>query len=340
MSLRIGVVDYAGWFYPGAYMGILKALEDVELVAGTFLAPEDVMLAVNGAGRDHYVETFGVTPYDDIDKMVRDEGLDAVCVFGEYSRKAELVETAARTGVHVFVTKPPAVTLDQMQRIVDCSRKCSGTITVPEHTRFNGMFRRAHESVRKGRLGNIVSARAVHQHGEITPLDKGHWYMEKKNGGPEISLAWYVAGLLRWFVPSEPVRASAVYSNLLNDWFPFMDNGQAVVAFADGAVGSAAIHFAIGWPYPHTEVDLIGTKGSMQLRLSETGWTECILYEQSGTTEWRNMEDDSIFRELTGWISALTAGKVPEMPPEEATGILSVCVAWQRSAETGEVVLL
>jgi predicted dehydrogenase len=340
MSLKVGIVDYAGWFYPGAYMSILNAIEDVDLVAGTFLAPEDVMQAVNGTGRDHYVESFGVTPYDDVDKMVRDEGLDAVCVFGEYSRKADLVEAAARTGVHVFVTKPPAVTLDQMKRIVDCSRECSGTITVPEHTRFNAMFRRVHELVKKGRLGNIVSARAVHQHGSVEPLGEGHWYMEKKNGGPEISLAWYVAGLLRWFVPSEPVRASAVYSNLANDWFPFMDNGQAVVAFASGAVGSAAVHFAVGWPYPHTEVDLIGTKGSAQLCLSETGWTECTLYESAGTTEWRNMEDDSIFCELTAWTQAIGAGEATEMPAEEAMGILSLCIAWQKSAETGQVVPL
>ena len=342
MALRVGIVDFAGWFYPAVYAEALAKLEQVQLVSAAFLASDKYMKKVNHLGREHYVKEFGLKPYEAIEAMVQKEKLDAVCMFGEYSRKADHIEVAAGCGVHVFTTKPPATTMDQMRRIVEAGQNNGVSITVPEHTRFNGAIRQVREEVRNGQIGNLICARALHQHGPLQPelLDPEHWYRREENGGPEISLGWYTAGLLEWFIDSEPVRAFAEYDNYMTDWLPFMDNGKGMVRFKDGTIGSMDLYFSTEYPYPTTELELVGQEGSIVLRVNETGWTEYSVYKPSGVTTHRSQQPDSIYEEMRSWVRALTGGGPFEMPAEEALKVLELCIAWKESARTHQPVSL
>ena len=341
MALRIGIVDFAGWFYPSVYPEALARLEDVELVSAAFLASDEYMKKVNPShGRDHFIDRFGVTPYEDIEEMIQKEGLNAVCMFGEYSKKADHIEIAARNGVDIFTTKPPATTMDQMKRIVKAGRDNGVTITVPEHTRFISTFREVHEKVRAGEIGRLISARVLHQHGHLQreEMDPAHWYLRAENGGPEISLGWYTAGLLKWFVASEPVRVFADYDNYMTEWAPFMDNGKAMVRFQDGTIGSMDVYFSTEWPYPHTVVELIGREGALILRATETQWTEYTIYKKSGIRTSRRQPEDTISGEMKRWVKACLDKTEPEMPAEEAMKVLELCIGWKESAKTKQPV--
>jgi len=343
MSLRIGMVDFGGWFYPMCYTKVLAAMDEVDVAAGAFLADDEFMKTANyGTGRQNFVDELGITPYDDIEKMVAAEKLDAVLIFGEYGRKADHIETAAACGVDIFTTKPPAVTMEQMRRIVAAGEKHSVSITVPEHTRFNGAIRRVRDSVCSGEIGNLIAARVLHQHGHLTPesLPQGHWYRLPENGGPEISLGWYCAGMLQWLVGSEPVRAYAEYDNYMTPVYPHMDNGKAVVRFANGVIGSADIYFSTEAPYPSTEVELVGSKGNIVARLFETVHAEVTVFKADGQTTFRSVENDSIYEEMRSWVAALGGKGKFEMPAGEAEKILELCVAWKESARTHEAVSL
>lgn len=342
MVLKVGVIDFAGWFYPTEYMKVLKKLDDVELVSAAFLTSEEYMKKVNGYGRHHYVKEFGVKLYEDIDEMIQKEALDAVCIFGEYSKKADHVEIAAKNGVDIFTTKPPAVTMIEMRRIVEAGRKNGVAITVPDHTRFYSTFREVHTKVREGLIGKLISARVAHQHGHLRyeRMDPDHWYLKVENGGPEISLGWYTAGMLEWFMQSEPIRVFAEYGNYMTEWYPFMDNGKATVRFKDGSIGSMDIYFSTEWPYLGTDVELMGTEGSLILRITEDHWIEYTIYKRSGIIKYRSKPEDAINAEMNSWVKSCIEKTESELSAEQAMKVLELCVAWKKSAETNRPVHL
>ncbi|HDZ19732.1 hypothetical protein LCGC14_0015770 [marine sediment metagenome] len=343
MSLKVGMVDFGGWFYPLCYMNILAGMDDVEVAAGAFLADDEFMKTANyGTGRQEIVDALGITAYDSIEAMTEAEDLDAVILFGEYGRKADHIETAAACGMNVYTTKPPAVTMDQMRRIIQAGKTHGVSITVPEHTRFNTAIGEVRSRVRAGEIGKLITARVLHQHGHLTPesMPEGHWYRLPENGGPEISLGWYCSGLLQWLVDSPPVRAYAEYDNYMTPLYPHMDNGKGIVRFANGVIGSADIYFSTEVPYPTTEVELIGSEGNIVVRLFEAVRSEYTICKADGETTFRGMNSDSIYQEMKSWAAALAGQGEFEMPAEEAAEILRLCIAWKESAKTNQAVVL
>ena len=343
MALKIGMVDFGGWFYPLNYMQMFNGIDDADVVAGAFLADDEFAKTANyGTGRQEIVEALGITAYDSIEAMVEAEDLDAAVLFGEYSKKADHIETAAACGLNIYTTKPPAVTMEQMQRIIDAGRKHNVSITIPEHTRHNGAIAKVRQRVRAGEIGDLIAARVLHQHGHLDAesMPPGHWYRKLENGGPETSLAWYCSGLLQWLVDSEPIRAYAEYDNFQTGFLPHMDNGKAIVRFANGVIGSADIYFSNDVPYPTTEVELIGAKGNIQLRLLETIRAEVTVYGAAGPVTEESTENDTIWEEMCGWVKALKGEGEFEMPAEEAAKVLELCIAWKESARTHQPVAL
>ena len=340
---RIGLVDFGGWFYPPVYAEALAAIDGIDFRAGTFLVDDETMEMVTyGATRQTFVDKFGLTIYDDIATMIETEALDAVAMFGAYGHKADRIAEAAACGVDIFVTKPPAVTHDQMQRIVDAGQINGVSITIPEHTRYNAVFANIRARVRAGAIGEIISARVLHQHGHLTPevVSNEHWYALPEHGGPEVSLGWYCAGLLRWFVDSEPVRVFAEYDNYKTPHLPHMDNGKGTVRFANGVIGSMDILFSNTAPYPATVLELIGKTGNITVRINEETLTEFRIYSDSGVETGSSQEPDSIPGEMQAWVDSLVNKTPAEMQPEEAKGILELCLAWAESARRHEPVML
>ena len=343
MALKIGMVDFGGWFYPLCYTQMFNGIDDADIVAGAFPADDDFRKIANyGTGRREIVEALGINDYDTIDAMADAEDLDAVILFGEYSKKADHIETAAARGLHIYTTKPPAVTMEQMQRIIDAGKKHNVSITIPEHTRHNGAIAKVRDRVRAGELGELIAARVLHQHGhlDLESMPDGHWYRLPENGGPEISLAWYCSGMIQWLVDSDPIRAYAEYDNFRTGFLPHMDNGKAVVRFENGVIGSADIYFSNDVPYPTTEIELIGSTANIQLRLTETVQADVTIFTADGPETTVTVENDTIWEEMCGWVRALKGEGEFEMPAEEAAKVLQLCLAWKESARTHQPVAL
>jgi len=343
MALRIGMVDFGGWFYPMVYTQMLANLDDVEVPAGAFLVDDATMRIANyGTCRKDFADALGLTPYDSIEAMAADETLDAVILFGEYGRKADHIEAAAACGFHVYTTKPPAVTMDQMRRIVAAGQTHNVSVTVPEHTRHVGAIAKVRDRIRAGEIGQLISVHVLHQHGHLDTesMPEGHWYRLVENGGPETSLGWYCSGMLHWLVDSTAVRAFAEYENVRTGFLPHLDNGKAMARFANGVIGSADIMFSNEVPYPTTDIRLIGTDGHVHVRLWQTVQAEVTVFAPQGPTTTESTENDTIWEEMCAWVRALKGEGPFDMPAAEAAEVLELCIAWRESARTHQVVEL
>ena len=342
MALKVGVIEDGRMYYPTPYITALKKIEDVDVCAICFMASEEKMRISNyGTGRDHFINDLGLKPYEDIELMIKEQELDAAILFGEYSKKADHIEVAARGGVSIFTTKPPATSKDQMRRIIEAGKRNNVAISIPEHSVYYPLAQKAKDLVAAGEIGNIVTCRALHQHGKMdeNESDPAHWYRTVENGGPEVSLGWYTAGALLRMVDSEAERVYAEYGNFMTGWSPHMDNGTATVRFANGCIGSMSIHFSTGWPYPAAEIAAVGTEGSLTFRVTDAMVSELTLYKPSGVTVETAEHCDSIDSEMDAWVKSCGDGRVRgNLTPEQAADVLNLCLSWKESADTGKVV--
>jgi len=330
MSFRVGVIEDGGWFYPDPYIGCLKSVEDAEVPAICFMADDAKMKSSNyGTAREHFVNDLGLKPYEEIGQMIAGEKLDGVILFGEYGKKADHIEAAAEHGVKIFTTKPPASSREQMDRIVRAGAKAD--ITIPEHSRHFPLFVKAHDIIGNGELGNVLTCRVLHDHGCLgeDETDPAHWYLREENGGPEVSLAWYTAGLMLWIVDSTPERAFAEYGNFKTSWYPHMDNGMATVRFANGCIGSMSIHFSTEWPFPKSELAVVCSEGALSLAIDENGASNLTVYRKDGPETFAADYEDSIWPEMVAWVSSGKGGASSSLTPADASGILDLCRAWK-----------
>ena len=76
----------------------------------------------------------------------------------------------------VYIAKPMATTLEAADRIVKAVRNHNlhNLIAISGTTeRFDGGIREAYQRFKSGTIGELISIRALHQHGNISGFPKG-----------------------------------------------------------------------------------------------------------------------------------------------------------------------
>jgi predicted dehydrogenase len=173
--------------------------------------------------------------------------------------------------------------------------------------------------------------RALHQHGSIDAFGPDDWYRRPEEGGPELSLMWYAADALCWFAGSPVTRVYAEYDNFASPDSPFMDNGKAILRFANRAIGSVDIYFGVrGFRMPSWEIEVVGTQGALRTQQSSY---EGVLFGEAGPRSFYRNQNDALLAEVQAWLACCREGKEPEVTVEHARHIVEVAVACRRSHE-------
>lgn len=149
-DLRIGVIG-AGRM--GAFhIETLEKLERVELVA---IAEPDERLAAERIGRRP------IASFADHRDLLSRGGVDAVCICTPSHRHAEVALDAIGAGVHVFVEKPIATTLEDGLRVAAAARGAGVKLMVGHIERFNPAVAKLAELILEGRIGRVFRVHAT-----------------------------------------------------------------------------------------------------------------------------------------------------------------------------------
>ncbi|MBI3969722.1 MAG: Gfo/Idh/MocA family oxidoreductase [Chloroflexi bacterium] len=330
--MRFGIVGLASRYWPAAFARAAGQIRGVELRAAADLGRTPTeMRATLGMDAAAFAERFGVRLYRDAAEMIANEGLDAAFVCAEPTAQADLVELACRAGVHVYIAKPLATTLADADRIVRAVREAGVVASTGNTERFDGALREAHRVVRSGAIGDLLMVRTLHQHGSIDGFGPDDWYRRPEQGGPELSLLWYVADVLSWFVGAPVARVYAEYDNFATPGSPFMDNGKAIFRFANRVLGSFDIYFAVrGFQMPRWEIELVGTRGALRTQQSSY---EGTLFTADGPRSFYRNQNDAVLAEVQHWVDCCREGNEPEVAVEHARNVIEIALACRRSNE-------
>jgi predicted dehydrogenase len=185
-----------------------------------------------------YAHAYCVKQYGDLDEMLRTEELDAVAVCSRHTGHAGLVQQIAPHGKDIFIAKTFTTTMKDADAICSAEKKQGIRIAVGPSARILPWFLAAKRVVDSGRIGTPFSMHVAHHHGTIDVLGPGDFYRDPAEGGPELSLVWYLVDLLLHFMARPVKHVPAIYGNFTSPDSPFMDCGKLTLGLADGAMAS------------------------------------------------------------------------------------------------------
>jgi predicted dehydrogenase len=205
---------------------VLARLEECEYVA----------LCDGDPSKEKMAAELGTKYYRDAREMMDREKLDGVVIAVPNEAHESVSAECADRGLHIFMEKPIATTLEAADRMIANARKNKVRILVGHHRRFNPMINTVRDTIRSGGIGDLVGVSVLwcmYKPSEYFVV--GDW-RRRKGGGPILINTIHEIDNLR-YICGEISRVYAEVSNTTRG-FEVEDTVSVSVRFKDGALAS------------------------------------------------------------------------------------------------------
>lgn len=319
MSVRIGFFGCGG--IANAHFNALARIPEAKPVA---------FCDIDASRAESAAQRFGGKAYTDWKQMLENEQLDAlyVCVPPHAHVGAE--EAAAEKGIHLFVEKPVARTLEKAKAIEQAIAKNGVISSVGYHFRYMATTAKAHELL-EGRTVGMVTGWWM---GGMPGV--AWWRVMEQSGGQFVEQTTHIVDLARYLV-GDIVEVYALMTNRRLDKevenYSVYDVGTVAVKFANGVIG--AIHntclLNLGW---RVGLDIVTPD-----IVIETDWGSVKATEPGKVTTY-HLSSDPYLEENKTFIQAIVTGDRSKIRSTYADAVksLAVTLAANESVVTGQPV--
>ncbi|MFO7947659.1 MAG: Gfo/Idh/MocA family oxidoreductase [Armatimonadota bacterium] len=183
-TLRVGIIG-VGKMAQISHLPILAKLPTVQLQAFCDTDPENLKTCGDEYGVDRC--------YDDHHEMFDAETLDAVCIFVPPFAHTDAEIIAAQRGVHLFVEKPPALSMQKAFEIHEAIEDAGIISAVGFNRRYAATSEVAGEMLQDT---PVVQALIHRMHGSKAAAD--WWSIERLSGGAFVENTIHMVDLLRY----------------------------------------------------------------------------------------------------------------------------------------------
>lgn len=310
-------------------------IRHADLVAVCSLIPEELAFAKN--------ELNIPNTYDNFEKMLQNEQLDAVFIISSTSQHAQHIMAALKSGLHVFSEKPLATSLEECKRVEKLSKQFPNQHAVVGFVRrFDPSYRYAKNKVDSGAIGKPFLVRSqtvdkdtiadwqiqyVTQSGgifhdfNVHDIDLARWFL-----GSEIKTVWSVGGAYKYPAFSEVGDADNVITTCV-----FENNTMAVINASRTAMQGH-----------DTYTEVVGTHGTLRIgRPASLNRVE--IYDQHGVrrecveTFWDRFEEAFLMM-AEDFINGIVDGIPPELSLADASQATKAAIAFTESFKNGLLV--
>lgn len=233
-----------------------RQIDDACLAAVCDVEPERVAA---------FARKYDVPPFDSLEAMLAGADLDAVAVLTPSGMHADHAVSVLRSGKHVIVEKPMALTLADADRMVTAAQEANRHLLVVKQNRFNVPVVKAREALDAGRFGQLVLGTVrVRWCRDQKYYDqdgwRGTWAMD---GGVVANQASHHVDMLQWFMgPVHSVHGRSLRA--LVD-IEAEDTAVATVRFRNGAVGVIEATNATRPRDLEGSLSILGSGGSVEI---------------------------------------------------------------------------
>ena len=223
MAITVGFVGAGG--RAGSHMKVLQGMEGVEITAICDIAEET---ANRVAGE------VGARAYTDHHEMLDKEDLTAMYVSVPTFAHTDAEVLAAQKGVHLFLEKPMAPTLEEALEILDAVKAADVVTSVGYQVRYLGYIQQARQFLG----GQTVGMAVVSRWGGLPPT--AWWRVMAQSGGQLVEQTTHQVDLLRYLL-GEVDEVHAYYAQRTLGGVQGLDIPDVYtlnLKFRNGAIGS------------------------------------------------------------------------------------------------------
>ena len=209
--------------------------------------------------RDHGIEAL----YDDLDSALNAEPLEAVFICTPNHLHAEYALACLRSGKHVFVEKPLALTVADADALVAASEAGGRLLMSGQTLRFAPRLRQVKALLASGRIGEVRHV----LHRRMSPGrggDEGSWFARQaESGGILPGIGSHSFDIILWWLGDRAATAYAVVRAIDPHHAVDIEDEVSMVAVTRrGAILNVALSFHHPAGYEWT---VAGSEGVIQL---------------------------------------------------------------------------
>lgn len=286
-----------------------------------FVAAEaslNAIVSANGLNAVQLGRKFGfVHASSDLDAAIADPHADCLVIATRHDTHADLVIRGIQAGKRVFVEKPLALTLDDLDRVEQACRQASdpeACLMVGFNRRFSPFAQRM-----KSLISNSSTPLSMTMTVNAGTIPADHWTQDIAIGGGRIvGEACHFLDLMRFLAAAPIIRSDVMAMD-----GPTRDSAVLTLQFADGSIGSIQ-YFANGSKdLPKERLEVFSAGRILQLdnfrKLTAHGWGK-----KSGMRAIR--QDKGQVNCARSFIEAARAGKASPIPLNELLEVSRVSI--------------
>jgi predicted dehydrogenase/threonine dehydrogenase-like Zn-dependent dehydrogenase len=318
-AVKLGVLG-AGLFANATLLPAIRKVDGIELIG---------IASAGGLHAQHAAEKFGFAyAASNDDEILNAPGINTVAILTRHDTHADLLVRALEAGKHVFVEKPLAINLGQLERITQAlAAHPSALVTVGFNRRFAplAMTLQAWLATRREPL---------HMHYRVNAgyIPLSHWTHDPTQGGGRIlGEGCHFVDFLSFLAGAAPVTVSA--QGLPDQGKYHADNVTMTFTYPDGSLG-VLDYLANGdksFPKERLEVFCGGRIAVLDdfrtLEMVQDGRHRLV----------KKAQDKGWIGEWTAFVKAIRAGDQPPIPYEQLVGVTQAMFAAIESLQNGQL---
>jgi predicted dehydrogenase len=193
--------------------------------------------------------------------LLKQPGLDAVCITTPSALHLEPALAAIRAGKHLMIEKPIDATVEGTDHILEEAARAGVRVGSIFQARFGDAARQLKAAIDADRFGRMVLA-SCYVKWNRTPEYYTGWKgrLSEDGGGAVINQAIHGVDLLQWFA-GMPVEVFAWTTRRVHTRIESEDTSVAALRFASGAFGTIEATTA-AWPGFSRRIEICGEHGS------------------------------------------------------------------------------
>ena len=325
--LKVGIIGLGG--IADSHLQAIKTLDDVEVVAVADLIEEP---------RLRIMKEYGIPKgYASHTELLADHNVEAVAITLGHQLHHRLTVDACRSGKHVMVEKPMALTIEQCDMMIEAAEEAGVKLMVGLTQHFGGPAMKAKEILDSGEIGPLVTATSYICKNWNYSTRRPQYRSRFHGGGMWMTNGVHVVDRLTWMMASQAVSVSAAIGNR-SHYQAADDTSTVFIRYRSGVAGIAvAVAYADGAPLH--DCIMYGTQGSLRFTNSpgnslqigkENKWLD-VPFEDPPTImteQWR------------AFAEAIRLNIEPPAHGQWARHIMEIVFAAEESALTGHEVVL
>lgn len=277
--------------------------------------------------------------YSDFENCLKNNEVDAIYITTPNSYHRNIMETAAKYGVHVLCEKPMAVTSEDCLSMISEAEKHDVRLMVAYRLHFQGANLRAGHLAHTKKIGDVKVFNSVFT---LQVKDPHNIRLEEteKGGGPLYDIGIYCINAARQLFRSEPLEVYAMAGNSKDSRFKHVDESVSCsLKFPEGRLATFTVSFGA---FPSADFDLIGTKGRIRLEKAYeyASSMSLKLYEEKKIITRKYAKRDQFAPEILYFSDCIQKNKKPLPSGEEGHQDVKIIEALLLSIDLGSPISL